>query len=107
MQTWPIGQAEVLCLVGQLHIVDRRTPRREQVFRLRQGKGEARAAVSCTIGIDFLNEACRQCGKGAGLTLRTVGRFRQCRLTLDIGNGVPQRGKALLAVGGLHDETVY
>lgn len=33
--------------------------------------------------------------------------FGQRRLALDIGNGVPQRGKALLAVLGLHDAMSY
>lgn len=94
-------------LIGQLHVVDRRAPRREQGFGLGQRKGEARAAVPGPVGIDFLHETCRQGGKNAGCTPRTIGRFRQCRLALDIGNGVPQRGKALLAFRGLHDETVY
>lgn len=93
--------------IGQLYIIDRRAPRREQVFRLRQGKGEARAAIPRAIGIDFLHEACRQSGKNTGFTPRTIGRLRQCRLALDIGNGVPQRGEALLAFRGVHEKTVF
>lgn len=100
VQAWPIGQAEVFSLICQLHVVDRRALRREQALGLGEGKGEAGTAVARAVGIDFLHEARRQCGEHARFTPWAVGRLRQCRLALDIGNGVPQRGEALLAIRG-------
>lgn len=97
----------VFSLISQLHIVDCRAPRREEAPGLGQRKSKARPGVADAIGVNLLHEARGQSGKQAGLAMWTICLLGQRRLALDIGNGVPQRGKALLAVRGLHGELLY
>jgi len=80
----------------------------QQCFRLSQRKAETGAAIAQGIGKNLLHQSTRETRKTAidGIE-RPVGRLRQGRLAIDIGNGVPQRGKALLVVGGWHGLTAY
>jgi hypothetical protein len=107
-ETRPIGQAQLLRVLAQLQVENRRPARGHQALRLRQGKAQAGAAIADFIGEDFLHQPARQLRKG--LASRHVGparRLQQSRLALDIGNDIAQRGKTLSAIGGLHDATNY
>lgn len=103
-----IGNAEKLPVSGQLQVEHGHAPGRQQRSCLSQGKAEAGAAIAHGVGKNLLQQPTRQKGKPAFLCVKRPGsHLRQSRLALDIGNGFPQRGKALLAIGGLHGANRY
>ena len=103
----PIGQAEKLSVPLQLQIEYGHAPGRQQGLRLSQGEAEAGAAIAHRIGKDLLDEpACEARKPGFSAPGCLHAHFGQGRLALDIGNDIAQRGKALLAIGDLHGETV-
>ncbi len=89
--------------VGQLQIDQGRPLRADQALGLRQGKAQHCTAIARFVGKHFLQEPIAELGKGACSALDLNPRLGQGRLALDIGNTIPQRGKALLAVGRRHD----
>lgn len=97
-----IGQAELLRLVGQLQIDDRHALARQEPPRLPQGKAKARAHIAAIVGKHFLQQAAGQFGELPILGFHPLPGLGQGRLALDIGNGVPQRGEALLVIGRGH-----
>ena len=73
-------------------------------MRLRQRKAETGATIAYFIGKHFLHQPARQRRKAFPRPhIRPARRLQQGRPALDIGNDIPQRGKALLLTGGLHD----
>lgn len=103
-QARPIGQAQPLRILAQLQVENRRSAGADKLFRLRQRKAEAGAAIAYFIGKHFLYQPAWQRWKD--LSRPHIGpahRLQQGRPALDIGNDIPQRGKALLLTGGLHD----
>ncbi len=103
-QPRPIGQAEELSIGGKLEIEHRQPLRGEQGTDLPQCKPQARPAIAHRIGAHILQQTTRQARKTIRRLVKgTCPHLGQRRLALDIGNGVPQRGKALLAILGLHD----
>lgn len=74
---------------------------RQQRFGLTKGKTETGPAIAYGIGEDLLQKSSGQARKIAVPGIKGLcPHLRQCRLALDIGNGVPQRGEALLAIRG-------
>ena len=103
-----IGHALFLGIFGQMQVKHCRAARRHQPLGLRQGKAQAGSAIADVIGKYFLNKPARQRRKDiVRPRLRPAHRLQQGRLALDIGNDIPQRGKALVVIGGLHDATIY
>lgn len=97
-----IGQAHFLGLAGELQIDHGRARRGDQAARLGQGKAEGGAGMAALGGKDFLQLAGGGQGKAGRIGMQQRARFGQSRLALDIGNGIAQRGKALLAVRRAH-----
>lgn len=96
-----IRQPEKLPITCKLQIENRHALGCQQRPGLSQRKAKAGAAIAHCVGENLLQEPPGQVWKGAILGFESAfARLRQCRLALDIGNGVPQRGKALLAIGG-------
>lgn len=106
-QSRPIGQAEKLRIRSKLQIQHRQPFRGEQGADLPQRKPQARPAIAHRIGAHILQQPARQARKTLGPVKAARPHLSQGRLALDIGNGVPQRGKALLAILGLHDAMDY
>jgi len=105
-KTRPIGQAKKLPITGKLQVENRDTPGVQERSCLPKGKAEAGTPIAHGIGENLLQQASGQLGKVPVLfAKRARAGFRQGRLALDIGNSIPQRGKALLAILGLHDPT--
>lgn len=105
-QARSIGQAKELGVVGQLEIEQCHAPGIEQGPGLTEGKAEAGAAIAHGIGKNLLEKATGQARKAPIHGRKRAGAgFRQRRFSLDIGNGFPQRGEALLVIRGLHDLT--
>lgn len=101
-QARPIGQAHFLAVLDQLQIDDGRALTGQQAPGLGQGKTQHRPGMAALIGEHFLQQAT---GGQRKTGCRIVGhdpRFGQSRLALDIGNSVPERGKALLVVWRAH-----
>ena len=100
-QSRSIRKAEELSIRSKLQIENCYPLWCQQRFGLAQGKAEAGAAISYGIREDLLQQATGQGWKSTILGFKGAFlRLRQCRLALDIGNGVPQRGEALLAIRG-------
>ena len=105
-QSWSIGQAERLSVLFKLEVEHRHPLGGEQGSCLPERKAKAGPAIAQSIGKNLLQQSSRQMRKTAIAGVEgPIRRFRQSRLPLDIGNGVPQRGKALLVIGGLHGFT--
>lgn len=101
----PIGHAELLGILGHLQVKDRRPARRDQAPSLRKCKPEAGAAIAQIVGKHLLHQPARKHGKTIRLPdIRPPYGLQQGRLALDIGNDIPQRGKALILGLGLHDD---
>jgi hypothetical protein len=100
-----IRQAELLRLIGQLHVNDGNPLQGQKIARLGQGKAQTCPCIAAPIGEHFLQQSTRQKGKLSALSLHPLAGLRQSRFALDIGNSIPQRGKALLAIRGLHETT--
>ena len=100
-QPWAIGEAKKLRVADKLEINHREALGGEKASGLPQGKAETGPAIAHGIGEDLLREPA---GKGRKLSIvgakSALAHLRQSRFALDIGNGVAQRGKALLAIGG-------
>ncbi len=90
-----------------MQIKDGRTQYGDEAAGLSQRKAEAGAAIASLVSKNLLHETTGQGGKEAILGRgHRRARLQQSRLALDIGNGVPQRGQALLVAGGLHGATM-
>ena len=100
-----IGQAEKLRIGLQLQVENGHPPGVEQHACLSQGKAETGSTIADTIGKHLLQQPARKLRKAA-LRGRKGSRphLGQGRFALDIGNDIPQRGKALLSIGGLHGD---
>lgn len=100
-----IGQAEELRICLKLQVEESHPLGIDEHACLSQGKAETGSAVADTIGKHLLQQSARQPRK-ASLRGRKGSRphLGQGRLALDIGNDIPQRGKALLTIGGLHGD---
>jgi hypothetical protein len=100
-----IGQAKKLRIGLQLQVENGHPPGVEERACLSQGKAETGSAIADTIGKHLLQQPARKLRK-ASLRGRKSPRPRlgQGWFALDIGNDIPQRGKALLLIGGLHGD---
>ncbi len=101
-QARPIGQAHFLAVLDQLQIDDGRALAGQQAPGLGQGKAQHGPGMAALIGEHFLQQAARRQRKTGCRIAGHYPRFGQSRLALDIGNSVPQRGKALLVVWRAH-----
>lgn len=106
-QPRPIRQAHFLAILAQLQIDHGRAALGDKAARLPQGKTQHGASVATFIGEDFLAEPTGQNGKAGALGHGPGEALRQSRLLFDIGNGIAQRGNALLTVGGAHGQPIY
>ncbi len=101
----PIGQAQLLGIIAQLQIENRRAPGGYESFGLGQGKAEAGTGIPQIVGKNLLHQPAAQRRKASIPTrIRATHRLRQSRLALDIGNDIPQRRKALVVKLGLHND---
>ena len=93
----------LLGIFGQMQIEHSRTARRHQPLGLRQGKAQTGPAIADVVCKYLLHQPSGQSRKRAlfGMT-RPLRCIQQSRFALDIGNDIPQRGKALLLFLGLH-----
>lgn len=99
-----IGQAQLLGILAQLQVKDRRATRGQQSPGLRHGKAQAGAGIAQLVGKHFLHQSPAQLGEHVALSgLGTARSIGQRRLALYIGNDFPERGKALVLVRGVHD----
>lgn len=101
-QSGAIGQAQFLAFPNQLQVNDRRTLRVQQATGLRQRKPQQGARMATLIGEDLLQESIRREREAIDLIADHCPCLGQRRFALDIGNGVAQRGDALLAFGRGH-----
>lgn len=88
-QARPIGEAEKLRVADKLEINHREALGGEKASGLSQGKAETGPAIAHGIGKNLLREPA---GKARKLSIvgakSALAHLRQCRLALDIGNGV-------------------
>ena len=101
-KAWSIGHAQFLRLVSQLQINHRNTTCRQQAAHLRHSETKACTGIATIIGKDLLQQAAGKFGEAPVLSLDPLPSFSQRWFALDIGNGIPQRGDALLAIGRGH-----
>lgn len=98
-----IRQAEELRILIQLQIEHGQAPWGQQGLGLAQRKGQTRPAIADSIGKNLLQQATGQARKALPIgSERTRLHPGQRRFALNIGNDIPQRGKALLAALSLH-----
>lgn len=103
-QARPVRQALLLCVSRQRQVKNSRPAWTDQLPGLRQGKAQTGASNAQIVGKHFLDQPTRQHGKIVMFRpSRALHRFQQGRFALNIGNDIPQRGKALAATGELHD----
>lgn len=103
-----IGQAEELRIRLQLQVEDGHPPGIEQHACLPQGEAKTGAPIADTIGKHLLQQPARKSREASlGIPKGSRPRLRQGWLALDIGNDIPQRGKALLTTEGQHGATVH
>lgn len=82
-----------------MKIKDCRSFGAKQTFGLRQGKAKTTATIPDIVGKNLLHQAARQERKLCCVALFGASRrLKQGWLTLDIGNDIPQRHKALLLI---------
>ncbi|KKC31680.1 hypothetical protein WH91_18430 [Devosia psychrophila] len=101
-KTRPIGHAQFLRLVRQLQINDGNSAGRQQAAHLGQSKPEACSGVAAVIRKYFLQQTAGKFRKTPVLDLNSLPSLGQRWFALNIGNGIPQRGDALLAIGRGH-----
>lgn len=92
-------------LVGQLQIDDGDPLACQEAPGLTQSEAERRADIAAIIGENLLQQATGQDWKSVAFGANPRPRLGQGGLALDIGNDIPQRGKALLLVRGVHGAT--
>ncbi len=97
-----VRHAQLLGLVSQLQIDDGQALRAEQSLGLSQGEAQGGPSIASLVGEDLLQQSSRKHGERTAAILDPLPHLPQGRLALDVGNGVPQRGEALLAIGGAH-----
>lgn len=101
-QARAIGHAQPLGFARQLQVDDGGALRPDEALGLAEGKAKQRPGIAMLVGEDFLQQTARQHRKGTCLFLHALPGLRQGRFPFDIGNGIAQRGKALLAIGQGH-----
>ena len=102
-QARAIGNTQFLGFAGQLQVDDGEPLLSEQATGLTQRKAQCRPGIATFVGEHFLQQSAGQHRKPAGMVLLDHSPcLGQRRLALDVGNAVPQRGKALLAIGRAH-----
>lgn len=107
-KTRAIGQPEKPAILGQLQIEQGRALGSQQPPALPQREGKAGPAIARRICEHLLHEPATKGRKRAVSAERDLlSCLGEDRLPLDIGNDIPQRGKALLLNLGLHDATSY
>lgn len=105
--TRAIRQTHLLGILDELQIDDSRALLVQQAACLGQGKTEHRTSMTALVGEYLLQQACSGQWKAFDIVLHPdpLACFCQCGFALDIGNGFPQRGQALLVIGRRHRAT--
>jgi hypothetical protein len=97
-----VGHSQFLGFIGQLQVNDGKPLLGDEASCLGQGKAQNRAGIAAFSSEHLLQQPSGQHRKPLRILLDHRPRLGQSRLALDIGNAVPQRSDALLAIGGAH-----
>lgn len=100
-----IRHAHFLGFADQLQIDNRWPLATDEAARLAQGKAQRSTGMAAFVGENLLQQAAGRNGKAPMLRLNPCPRLGQGWPALDLGNGIAQRGKALVTVGGAHRAT--
>jgi hypothetical protein len=101
-QPRPIGHAEPLRLSHQLEINNGGPLPCQERTGLIQRKTQGGTTLALLVGEHFLQQSATENGKASILRFHPLAGFGEGGLALDLGNTVPQRGKALLLIWRSH-----